>query len=208
MRDKFGPSPEKWKTIKPEFKERIYQNRLGNSGIPKKFQGKTLDDYSVGNSIAIERAKECITDFESRLSSGDGLCFVGSSRAGKTFLASIIAMEVLAQGYDVRFIHAKRFFDLLYTKIRTDDSDEWFELKEQFEKFNKHDLLVLDDVGKEYSGPSRFVDAEFEDLLRTRNNDLYPTIITTNIPVDEWPYKSYADSLVAFVKDTFDIVQF
>lgn len=64
-------------------------------------------------------------------------------------------------------------------------------------------LLVLDDVGKEYG--SKYDDASFHELIRSRYDRALPTIVTTNIPIDKWAAQ-YGSAMGSFAHEAFHYV--
>lgn len=62
-------------------------------------------------------------------------------------------------------------------------------------------VLVLDDVGKEHSGRSDFTKLVLHDLLRSRWDKGAPTIITTNLRLEDWSV--YGEAMASFISDAF-----
>jgi DNA replication protein DnaC len=66
-------------------------------------------------------------------------------------------------------------------------------------------VLVLDDLGKEYKGAG-FNDASFDEILRSRYDRALPTIITTNVMLENWG-KQYGEAMGSFAFEAFDRVE-
>lgn len=66
-------------------------------------------------------------------------------------------------------------------------------------------VLVLDDVGKEHGGASGFTVNTLHDLLRSRYDLAFPTIVTTNLKPQDWA-REYGDAMGSFIREAFDIV--
>lgn len=64
-------------------------------------------------------------------------------------------------------------------------------------------VLVLDDLGKELN--SEYNVAGFDELLRSRYDKALPTIVTTNLPREQWGRK-YGDAMGSFVYEAFNRV--
>ena len=62
--------------------------------------------------------------------------------------------------------------------------------------------FVLDDLGKEYSTSAKWAENTFDALLRSRFNAGFPTIITTNIPLQSWG-KVYGEAMGSFAYEAF-----
>jgi DNA replication protein DnaC len=66
-------------------------------------------------------------------------------------------------------------------------------------------VLVLDDLGKEYKG-SGFNDASFDEILRSRYDRALPTIITTNVLLEDWGTQ-YGKAMGSFAHEAFDRIR-
>ena len=97
----------------------------------------------------------------------------------------------------------KKLFDL-----RELDPDAYMEQVSLLEDIaNKAKWLVIDDVGKEYATSSGFSVATFDLLVRTRFNNGFNTIFTSNLPLSHWA-SDYSDSMRDFIKRTAEIIKF
>ena len=66
---------------------------------------------------------------------------------------------------------------------------------------NNVPVFVLDDIGKEYRTSSGWSENQFDALLRSRFNAGLPTIVTTNVPIEEWDI--YGASMASFAHEAF-----
>lgn len=66
-------------------------------------------------------------------------------------------------------------------------------------------VLVLDDLGKEHIGPTGWQKSLLHQLLRSRHSQGLPTIITSNVPVDNWA-PIYGDATESFAREAFAYV--
>ena len=107
------------------------------------------------------------------------LLFSGNTGLGKTFLSACIARAVADQGYSVVYESAGHLFAAL-EKARFEASDE---NRRAAAKYTECDLLIVDDLGTEL--PSQFVTAALYGLVNDRLLANLPTIISTNLNVDE-----------------------
>ena len=117
-----------------------------------------------------------MTDLDSQYEGGWGLFIYGPNGVGKTHASCAMLKEISKRGYStyctladelkVAFIDGSRF-----------DADNSI-----IDRVRKVDFLLIEDLGKEYSGNgSGFAELCFENLLRKRCRELLPTIITTNL---------------------------
>ena len=82
--------------------------------------------------------------------------------------------------------------DLLYNGILGEAADDAYNVR----------LLVLDDVGKEHASASGWQKNMLHHVLRTRFNNGLPTIVTTNIKLDDWE-SHYGTATQSFVHEAF-----
>lgn len=145
---------------------------------------------------------------------GVGLILQGDPGHGKTLLAGVIAsrimtcasLELLQTGEDVprRPVYFTSFSDLLAAKRElmnaVDDTDRYVDLSRITTGVQGYcndpawnvQLLVLDDVGREHASTTGWTEHMLSDLLRTRFEHGLPTIITTNLPLDDDTTASWA----------------
>jgi DNA replication protein DnaC len=61
-------------------------------------------------------------------------------------------------------------------------------------------VLVIDDLGKEYG--SKYDDSSFDEILRARYDKSLPTIVTTNVKLENWEVK-YSEAMASFAHEAF-----
>jgi DNA replication protein DnaC len=61
-------------------------------------------------------------------------------------------------------------------------------------------ILIIDDLGKEYG--SKYDDTSFDEILRIRYDKGLPTIVTTNVMLENWADK-YGDAMGSFANEAF-----
>lgn len=108
------------------------------------------------------------------------LLLMGTYGCGKTHLAAAVANERSSMGYPVIFMTAPDLLDQLRSAYspNTDSSYD-----ERFEQLRTAPLLVLDDLGAQSSTP--WAQEKLFQLLNYRYNLQLPTVITTNLRLDE-----------------------
>lgn len=130
-------------------------------------------------------------DFDGRDSS---LLLYGPTGVGKTHLSLAIAGRVIEKGYSVVYGPAQKLLHRLE--------------KEHFGKENGDsedvmtvcDLLILDDVGTEFS--SAFYQSALYNLINSRMLDTKPTIISTNLSAAELEHR-YGEAITSRITGTF-----
>lgn len=106
------------------------------------------------------------------------LLLVGRTGLGKTHLSLSIAKEVLEKGYGVVYQTAQRLVNDLerehFSPLGTDADRK---------KYAECDLLIIDDLGAEFTGP--FSVSAIGNLINERLFENRPTIISTNLTAGE-----------------------
>ena len=125
----------------------------------------------------LEFCREYAADFDPTAS--PSLLMQGETGLGKTHLSLSIAGEVIGKGFTVLYNSAQNIFNELQKERfgKTDGAG-------QFEAMTLEcDLLVLDDLGAEFS--TSFTNAALYNFINTRINAALPTIISTNLTLRE-----------------------
>ena len=160
---------------------------------------------------------------------GVGLLFDGGPGIGKTTHAVVAAMEfvrrlpnedndaakVLAMnptdyGLKASPIYYMTYPEFLSRKKSTFDADPEdkrnmvYELdglhgRSKFDWLNVR-ILVIDDLGKEYG--SKYDDTSFDEILRLRYDKGLPTIVTTNVSLENWEAQ-YKEAMASFAQEAF-----
>ena len=59
---------------------------------------------------------------------------------------------------------------------------------------------MIDDLGKEYG--SKYDDTSFDEILRLRYDKALPTIVTTNVRLENWEAE-YREAMASFAQEAF-----
>lgn len=167
------------------------------TGLPERAVGWTLDRWAEeGDPKAAAAARKFVKDPQASVTAGTGLMFAGKPGTGKTLLASIIGMESHARMVGVRYLPAARFVQLCHEEL--DKSEDAKILLEKC-AVETH-LLILDDLGKEYRGPSGWAEHRIRYLLRERYDRMLSTVITTNCSMPQLS-DAFDASLVSMLQE-------
>lgn len=150
---------------------------LGKSGIKKRFQQRTFDNFKTDTperKRCYRAAKEYADNFATLYPTGEGLYIEGSNGTGKTHLAAAIALQLIEQGIPVV---CKTSSDLLGDIKRSFDEGATSEY-DILRAYKDVDLLIIDDLGKEQC--TDWSMSTLYSILNDRYEDMKPTIITTN----------------------------
>lgn len=197
------------------------------AGLPKARIGWTLDDCTDSNNEDIEDIRGWLDNFEAGLNvratgsrnCGKGLLLAGKPGRGKSTVAAAIIQDIMRNSplssFDVsdgvvliRPCYFATFNDILKLEGSMMDSPtDWDEvlyhglLGEAHDSYNVR-VLVIDDVGKEHASLSGWQRNVLHHVLRTRFNQGLPTIVTTNVMLDDWG-SLYGDATESFAKEAF-----
>lgn len=160
---------------------------------------------------------------------GVGLVFDGGPGIGKTTHAVVAAMEVVRRlseddkiasrtldyaegvyGLKNRPVYYMTYPEFLSRKKSSFDADgedkremtydlDGFHGRSKFDWLNVR-ILILDDLGKEYG--SKYDDTSFDEILRLRYDKGLPTIVTTNVRLEDWEAK-YGEAMGSFANEAF-----
>lgn len=156
----------------------VLNRYLLSSNIGLTYQRLGWADMMATEQGALDLAQEYLTHAEDYVANGIGLIFCGTAGTGKTSLGTLLLRDLLAQGYDGYFTTFSEMIDT-YTGGWNDREERvWFH-----KRIKNAQVLVMDDVGKEYQGrkSSGLPESTFDEVLRHRVAASTPTIITTNL---------------------------
>ena len=111
------------------------------------------------------------------------LLFSGGTGLGKTFLSGCIAREVSRRGFSVVYDTAGNVFDSFETRRFNRDAGEQRQARDTTRRYLGCDLLILDDLGSEYTLPS--TRSSLYELVNGRLQAGRHTIISSNLSTQE-----------------------
>ena len=129
-----------------------------------------------------------------------GILMQGGAGLGKTHLSLAIAKTVIEKGYDVIYGSAHNIFTKLEREKFGKDADI-----DTFSRLLSCDLLLLDDLGAEFTSP--FVAASLYSIVNTRLLSGNPTIISTNYTMQEL-LERYSERIVSRLLDAYERLVF
>ena len=156
---------------------------FAESGLPPRFENKTLDKYefiSDGSRRALSTCEKYANNFQGRLESGGGLIMCGQAGTGKTHLAAGIINKIKAERFTSAFmsvLSATRHVKATYSK------DSRLTEAEAISHFIGPDLLVLDEVGVQFGSEAEKI-ILFE-IINQRYQHVKPTILISNLTLKE-----------------------
>jgi len=167
-------------------------------GIGKKFYSKDFDSFIVKTEIQKQAREKSIKFVEDYMhNSASGLIYIGKPGTGKTHLCysvckEIIEHEISKAEYPQDYSSRIRIYNItnLINDIKSTYTGKSTKSEYDIMNFCKSlNLLILDDLGKEYSKIDAFGNSWFNEKLYKIINDRYenekPIIITTNFTILE-----------------------
>ena len=129
------------------------------------------------------------------------LLLFGDTGVGKTFLTHCIAKELIEASYSVIYFSAAQFFDFLAENTfgKKEDTD-----KEAFRHIYDCDLLIIDDLGTEFS--NSFTVSQLFVCLNERILRRKATIISTNLALEDIQ-SIYSDRIFSRISSNYTMLR-
>ena len=179
------------------FREELIKATIISSGIGNLIEKQSFDNFDLSwykddpqnqerMKMNLAIAKNYCENFHK---SKMNLLLIGKTGTGKTHISTAIAREIIDRGYDVIYDSVQNIIaDFEDDKFRRSYNND--ELKA--EKYLECDLLIIDDLGTEFS--NQVTISCIYNLLNTRHNKGLATIISTNLNAEELARK-YEDRI-------------
>lgn len=198
---------EREKKVTLEYKSRAESEHLNNPGkfmkryIPKKFIDRSLENFIGSSEIkklclsyvdGFDREKSMNAVYGNLKNNPGSLLFTGTTGSGKTHLAVAIIREIEKRMllYNICFTTAPELLLEIRATFRPSEKsyNDFGRSEAQTEsdvlnKYSECELLILDDLGAEKV--SDFTIQSLYLIIDRRNRELRPTIVTTNLSLEE-----------------------
>ena len=170
------------------FKEALVKATIASSGIGHLIEKQSFENFNLDwykqNPEEYEYMIRVIAEAQNYAKNFPGrkgnLLMMGTTGTGKTHISTSIAATVIKQGYDVVYDTAQNIFsDFEFDRFKNGYGRE----ESRCEKYLECDLLIIDDLGTEFSSP--FTVSCLYNLINTRYNRGLGTIISTNLDLNE-----------------------
>lgn len=177
-------------------------NKLRAANVGNRYFDVTLDFYtkhlhscsvimyngfksgSSNNTFGIEDFVEFVDNyvhtFDKRAVDGRGFIISGNTGCGKTGAVCYIIREVLMQGKSAYYIDTNDLLETIDISWNGDEEEKSIARK-KLKNLDEVDLLVLDDIGSEYSKNKDWLYNQFLKRIKKRYSFNRPTIMTTNL---------------------------
>ena len=157
-----------------EREQRAAQRRIKSAKFPVL---KTLENFDFAAQASINETLVRQLASGEYLDARENVLLIGNSGTGKTHLATALGFAACAQGRRVRFWGATALVTHLL------EMREQHELKRFFTQVEKHDLIILDELGYV---PFSKAGAELLFDIVSRAYERLSLIVTTNLPFEQW----------------------
>ena len=147
------------------------QRRLKQATFPVQ---KTLDSYDFSLMPSLNRMTLSKGDFVEKK---ENIIFLGNSGAGKSHLATGIGIEMIKNGYKVKFISAAELVEELLL------ANEEHRLGALEKRWLKFDLIIIDELGYV---PFTKIGSELLFQFFAGRYERASVMITTNLEFTEW----------------------
>lgn len=188
------------------FKQAVITMLYEQSGIRDMLESENFSalsyDYYEGEDLTrfkntVVTCRNFINNFNSDY---HNLFFYGTVGTGKSFLSGCVAKELIESGHSVIYFSAAGLFDTL-SKLKFDykNADE---LHKEYEDLFQCDLLIIDDLGTEYT--NNLVNSELFSLINDRHLRQKATIISTNLSLADFRNR-YSDRIFSRITSNYEI---
>lgn len=170
---------------------------LEKSGLGKKFQKRTFENFRVTkeNQEQYKQAKEFAENFPK----DKGLLITGPVGSGKTHLAAAVANYLIEKLYTVIFGNITDIMTLVKSTYSKDSEVSELQIIDTLTK--DVDLLIVDDLGKEYQSPN--TSTVLYQIINRLYEDEKPIIVTTNFNSEllKTKYKERGEAIVSRITE-------
>lgn len=143
---------------------------------------------------------ECHNFVDNFDQSFENLLLYGDTGIGKTFLSHCIAKELIDSGHSVIYFSSSELFDLFSKKV----FDKEVEASEQYRHIFDCDLLIIDDMGTEFS--NSFTNSQLFQCLNQRIIQKKSTLISTNLN-QEGLSTNYSDRIASRIFSNYTFIK-
>jgi len=158
--------------------ELVSKRLLESAAIPARYRDCDFANYfaeTPDQQAALRTCREYAENFHRNAAEGRGLILPGNPGTGKNHLAAAIARKVLSMGRTVLHTTAREAISRIRETWR---GAAGVSEREIVRRFAKADLLILDEVGRQYCTDSERI--HLFEVIDQRYREMRPTILLSN----------------------------
>ena len=181
--------------INENYRRKLTIGDVRRANLPERYWEASLS--AIPDHLDYKhKIKKYIDNLVGMMEQGIGLYLWSTENgSGKTSIAALIAKEALRYGKTVFFEESSRLKGMLINK------EQFEEGTSIEERMMMVDVLILDDVGKEYRTSSGYAENVIETLVRARVQKVKTTIMTGNVHPKDMK-KIYSEDFSALLKES------
>jgi DNA replication protein DnaC len=163
--------------LRPQWHARQEQAvswRIKRAALPEPW---TLESFPYTKQPGVNRKQIRAFAELDFVGKAQNIVFIGKTGVGKTGLASGILLKAIQNGYRGLFIKAQDLFDEMYASLADRSS------RKLVNRLARLDVLLIDELGYLTIRPEQ---ANIFFKLMSERYRHKPTLITTNLPYEEW----------------------
>lgn len=184
--------------IKACARDAYLSSGLGKALLDQTFESFSLKYYGGKAREDMSDVLDICLDYASSFGNGANLLFTGGTGLGKTHLSSAIAQRVIDKGYTVVYESAQNVFDDFETvRFGRGTADT--------SKYLNCDLLIMDDLGSEFS--TQYTASVLYQIINQRLMNGRSVILSTNLGAKELS-KRYGERIYSRLLGSFDTCVF
>lgn len=182
---------------------------LAWAGIGLAYQRFGWTDVSTDNDARVGAYEKLLdwADDPYTMIAGQNLILLGPNGTGKTLLSVLALKRLLAQGHDGFFTTFDNLVSELMATWSSSENRQWFHAR-----IRNAGVLVIDDPGTELhksgGGTHETPRFAFESVVRHRQFEGRPTVITSNLKSFEMLGQQYGKNLASLLADKTEVVHF
>ncbi len=193
------------------LKQKIIDVMYRQSDIYPKLREENFDTFSYeyfsGDTlIQMKKIRTLAEDFvDSFAKNYVNMLFYGNVGSGKTFITNCIAERLIDEGYSVIYLTALRLFELLNGHVFRRNGQTFDE--DAYNSLFDCSLLIIDDLGTEVMNSATVTAAELFQILNERDNARKPTIISSNLSLEQLK-DNYSERSFSRILGSYELIRF
>lgn len=175
----------------------VYRMALAN--IPCRYWPLEFENALIKDQRALKFVRDAAENVTEAVQRGLGFSVFGTWGSGKTTLTLYFLKAALRAGFSGYFALMESLMTLI--KDTFADNADGVRARERFEVVRSVNVLLLDDLGKEYISKTDFVIARLDELLRWRDAMGFSTNFSCNLGREAFEAR-YGGGIISLLSNT------